>query len=347
MASLKYNDTLKNINSGDFKRIYYFYGKDTMSVESLSKTLVEKITGNAGEESYQKFTDENFNADMFSDYIEMFPMMIDYNLIVINDLNAENMSADELKQLISILEYIPPTTVVLFYITGFDVNNGKKFPTPKNKKLIDFITKNGIVCNMELKTVPELAAAIISDVTSQNCTITRFNAESIARLCLCNSLMIKNEVDKLCSYADGNEITQQMISALVPKQLDTTVFNLAKAVTSFNPKLALKLLDEVYLQQNESIAVLGAVSNAFLDFYRAKTAMNCGKTENDVISDFSYKGREFVVKNAFRDCRGISAEHIGKCLGILMDTDKKLKSFSNNDRILVEQAVMQMSVREF
>ncbi len=346
MASVKYEDAVKRIKSGDFGGIYYFYGRDIMSVEFLAKLLIKKITAGGGEESYQKFTGDNFNLSEFADYAEMFPMTAEYNLIAINDLNAENMSADELKQLIETLEYIPSTSVVLFYITGFDVNKGKKFPTPKNKKLIDFVSKNGVLCNMELKTVSELASSVIKAVGQQGCSVSRTNAEEIARLCLCNSMMIKNEVDKLCSYSAGNEITADMIANLVPRQLDATVFNLAKAVASFNTKKALMLLDEIFLQQNEAIAVLGAVSGTFIDFYRAKTAVLCGKTENDVINDFSYKGKEFAVRNAFRDCRKVSLKHLEKCLCILKDTDKKLKSFSGNERLAVEQAVVKMSIRE-
>ena len=42
---------------------------------------------------------------------------------------------------------------------------------------------------------------------------------------------------------------------------------------------------------------------AFLDLYRARTAMTVDKRQNDIINDFKYKGREFAVNNAYRDCR--------------------------------------------
>ncbi|HAS78191.1 MAG TPA: DNA polymerase III subunit delta [Ruminococcus sp.] len=342
MAAAQYDDILKKIKSGNFDRLYYFYGKDIMSVEKLTHFLISKTD----ESGFQKFTGDNFNISQFSDYIQMFPMSADYNVIAVNDLNAENLSADDLKYLLETLEYIPETTVIIFYITGFDVKSGKKFPSPKNKKIIDFVSKHGVLCEMELKSVSELALMIIKSAEKQGCTINRRNAEKIVQLCLCNSMMIKNETDKLCSYAAGNEITSDMIDALVPQQLDSTVFNLAKAVAAFNLKKALILLDEVFLQQNDAVSVLAALSGTFIDFYRAKAALSCGKSENDVISDFNYKGKEFVVRNAFRDCRRMSESHLEKCLDILTDADKTIKSFSCNSRLITEQAVVKMTVRE-
>lgn len=343
--AFSYDDVLKSIKSGELKNIYYFCGRDVMSVESLARQLIKKIS-NGDESSYQKFIGKELNISEFADYCEMFPMSADYNLIVINDLNAEEFSADEIKSFLDILENVPPSTVVLIYITGIDIKGGKKYPTAKNKKITDFTAKNGVFCEMELKTPQELGKSAMKLAEKLGCPLNRYNAEKIVQLCLCNSLMIKNEVEKLCSYADGMEITADMIDALVPKQLDSTVFNLAKAVTSFNVKQSLLLLDEVFLQQNDAINVLGSITGAFIDFYRAKAAVSCRRSENDVINDFSYKGREFVVRNSFRDCRKISDSHMKKCLNILKETDKALKTFSGNDRIIIEQAVVRMAVRE-
>lgn len=342
MAAVQYDDVLKKIKSGSFDRLYYFYGKDIMSVEKLTRFLISETD----ESGFQKFTGDDFNISSFADYIQMFPMSADYNVIAVNDLNAENLPADDLKYLLETLEYIPETTVVIFYITGFDVKAGKKFPSPKNKKIIDFVSKHGVLCEMELKSVPELASVIIKSAQKQGCRIDRRNAEKIVQLCLCNSMMIKNETDKLCSYADGKDITSDMIDALVPQQLDSTVFNLAKAVAAFNLKRAVVLLDEVFLQQNDAVSVIAALSGTFIDFYRAKAALSCGRSEADVINDFNYKGREFVVRNSFRDCRRMSESHLKKCLDILADADKTIKSFSCSPRLITEQAVVKMTVRE-
>ena len=66
------------------------------------------------------------------------------------------MREDITKSLIEALKKIPQQTVVIFNVTGFDLKNGKKTITGKNKKLVDFAAKNGIVCEQELKHLPNL-----------------------------------------------------------------------------------------------------------------------------------------------------------------------------------------------
>ncbi len=340
---LQYDDIVKKIKSGSFDKVYYLYGRDILSVENLTKFIISKVTKNGDESSFQKFVGKELSMEDLVDYSQMFPMMTEYNLIVINDLNAEEMTAENIKSFNEIIDTLPETTIILIYITGFSIKEGKKYLSSKNKKIIDYIAKHGTVCEMELKTVQELAKSVIKSAEKSGCSISMTNAFNIVQLCLCNSMMIKNELDKLCSYADKSEITADMISELVSKQLDSTVFNLAKAVSMFNTRQALTLLNELFLQQNNSLVILGAISNTFIDFYRAKTAISSGRTENDILSDYSYKGREFVVRNAMRDCRKISEAHLRKCLCILTDTEKKLKSFSGNERILIEQAIVSMT----
>ena len=43
MASLSVADTTKLIKSGDIKSRYYFYGKDILATDKLTKLLLKKL----------------------------------------------------------------------------------------------------------------------------------------------------------------------------------------------------------------------------------------------------------------------------------------------------------------
>lgn len=342
------NDTelARTIRSGEISSLYYFYGKDIATLEAYTKRLVKKLVDKDSQDlNYHIFEGKTFSLSEFSDVCEALPMFGDRVVITVNDLNADEIKGDDFKFLTKILSDLQDTTTVIIYQTGIDVYGGKKSMTGNYKKLADVCAKKGSCCEFNYKKPVELVKIIIDKVVKQGCTISKKSAEYLAQQCLCNMLAINNEINKLCDYSNGKEITDDTIDLLVAKQLDTNAFALVKAVTSFNGKLAMELLDELYNLQAESIAISGALAMAFTDLYRARVALNEGVSQSDVIKDFSYRGRDFAVRNAFRDASKVSVERLRKCMNILSETDIALKSSKTDARLLIEKAITSMLIK--
>lgn len=89
--------------------------------------------------------------------------------------------------------------------------------------------------------------------------------------------------------------------------------------------------------------ILGALSMSFADLYRAKCAIAAGKGEQEMTEDFRYpKNRGFAVRNAFRDVRGYSLEYLRRCMRLLYEADRKLKSSRTEERLILEQMLGKM-----
>ena len=344
MPQMTVTELNKKLKSKDYSSLYYFYGKDIMSVELYAKTLIKKlVSDDDAVYNLHKFNGKDIDLSEFAETVEALPMFAPYVCICVNDLNAENLSTDDLNFMLKILKDVPETTVIIFYNTAIDICDGKKNPTPKNKKVVDCIAKTGDVCEFAIKTPLELSKQIVASIEKRGSSISSSNAAYIAELCLSDSMLITGEIEKLTSYAQGREITKEDIDSLVSKQVNSSAFDLSKAVVSFNKKKALLLLDELFYQRAEPIAVLAAISMSFMDLYRASLAVVRGIHPSDVVTDFSYKSnRKFAVDYAFRDCRKINIKHLRKCIKILADTDSALKSSKTDGRILLEKAIVQM-----
>jgi len=336
------NQLINSLKSNSFKRLYYFYGKDIVSIEELVKVAITSIVPSGDDFNIYKFDGKSFNLDDFIDVAEACPMFADYKCITIHDFNCDTIPPDTLKAVLSSLDSIPQSTIVIFYITGFDVKGGKKYPTAKNKKLIDYISKNGTVFEAVQKTLPQTVKEIQQVCNKNNCPISYDNAQLIANKCLCDSLTIKNELRKLLDYANGNEITLNMVNDLISNYYDVDAFAFSRAIVSMNGQLSLKLLNELYTLRADPIAVLSAVSMAFIDLYRVKTALATGRNENDILSDFNYKGREFVIRNYIRDAYKVKLEHLRECIDILKQTNLALVTSMADGKILLEKAVAEM-----
>jgi len=336
-------DFEKEIKSAVTKNIYYIYGRDSGRVNTLADEIKKKFLGKKYSSSdYSRFEGKNFDISSFSDTAELYPMFSEYNFIEINDLNAEELTADGLKQFLSVLENIPSKTIILISITGLDIKAGKKTPGAKNKKVIDAAAKHGLVTEAELRKPSEMYREIMQLAEENGSSMNKQNAEKLALICLGDTFRARNEVHKLAAFADGEEITGDMIDDMVSVGIDTTAFALASAVTAFNAPLAMKILDDLISQRTEGVMILSAVASAFMDLYRASTAIASSAKEQDVIADFGYRGREFVVRNAFRDARKTTPAHLRRCLLILEKADAECKSTRLEQKIIIEKAIAQM-----
>ena len=342
MPNLTDAELVKAIRAKKYYPCYFFWGKDAATCESYAKKLADRLVPpEARDLNYHFFNSRSFSLSELADICESLPAFTDRVVALINDLNAESLRLDEQKQLFDIISKIyGETTSVIFYATGVDLAAGKKALSPKNKKLADHISKcGGAVVEFAYKRPNELVKHIQSRLGKSGCFMSPENAEYLAAIQGCSLLMINNECDKLTSYMGSGEIGRGVIDLLVSGEMDTDAYKLSKALISGKSSEVFGILDSLFNKQSEAIPILSVISGSMMDLYRAKTAILAGRSENDVSSDFNYKGRDFVVRNAFRDCRSMPIEKLRYSLKILSDCDISLKSKRTDQRIMLEEAI--------
>lgn len=339
------SELYKQLRAGDYKPCYFFYGKDIATLESVVKRLTDKLVPKEAKDlNYHFFSGSELDFMRLSEVLDSLPMFSDRVAAVINDFNAESAKADGMKLLQSAISAIDPSTATaIFYATGIDLCGGKKNLSPKNLKFAEFIVKSGgVAVEFAYKRPQELVKYIQGRVEKAGASISYGAALSMAESCLCNVLMINNEIEKLTAYRFGGEISEADVSELVAGQLDTDAYKLARAVSSGDKNAVFLILSELYSRQQESIPLLSVIGGAFMDLYRAKLALIGGRSEKDVAADFGYRGREFVVRNAMRDCSRISIDRLRYCLKVMSDCDIDMKSKKTDQRILLETAITKM-----
>lgn len=343
------------LKKGELKNLYYIFGKNIPEVEKLTKQIIKAAVGDNEDFALNKLDGRYLDTSELYDMIQMMPMMSDYNCILINDYNCEkpreNMAglrAEDLnKKLAEVLKDIPSQTVVIFNVTGFEIavktdyKTGKSIIKDKNKKLADLAAKVGELVECPIKSENELAKEIAASVSARGALISLDRARELAEMCQSDTLTIKNEIDKLCSYVGSGEITSEVLQNLVHRQSDVTFFKLADAVAAFNKRSAFEALDELMQDKENRGAVFANITGSFIDMYRAACARQRGKQVMDVKEDFAYVW-EFKVKNAFRDSSRMSIRRLRECIKILRDTNITLNSGGGDEKTILEQTVTKM-----
>ena len=332
------------IKARTFSNVYYFYGGDVMQVEACTHSLL-KAVADGEPDSVTTLDGGSLDVSQLEDEAQLCPMLADFNCIRVHDCNMESLREEQRKALLAIVKDLPSQTVLVFDVTGFDVFGGKtgrnKKPTAKNKTLIDLVTKQGTVCCLEPKAPAQAAADLITAAKKAGCTMARPAAVKLAELCGGQTLTMHQEMGKLCAYADGGEITEQMVEELVMPQLDTTVYALTGAILQHRAADAMRAVDTLLAMRVETAYLTAAVAGSLIEVQRALAARQAGRTVQDVMADFSYRFG-FAVENAFRSSRSESAAHITKCLELLCRAEQRLHTGAADERVLFEKTILEM-----
>jgi DNA polymerase-3 subunit delta len=341
MSVLNAKNVLAQIRKEPLQNFYYFYGADLLQVENLTEQVIQVATNGQPETALTKLDGKKLDLQALEDAAQMFSMFAPYNCILITDCNADSFREPALKQLMAVLERISGVTVLIFQITGFDVKDGKRSISGKNKKLVDWIAKNGVVCEAVPPTLSEMVRQLCSQAKQQGCTLSERGAEEIIHRCNGDTLMIRSELEKLCACAEQGEIPMTMIQDLVIPTVSATTFALASAIVQQRSAAAMRELEQLFALRIERPVMLAALVSSFLDLYRAAAANRQRISQADMKQDFGYRF-DFQVRNAFRDCRRIPIELIQSCLSILRDLEKNCNSTTGSERVAIETAVIRM-----
>lgn len=342
MASVSEAELAASVKSGDIKRVYYFYGADVVAMMRYVDALTKKLSGD--DLNFHAFEGRTFDAGEFIDACEALPVFADSVCVTVYNLNADDLSADALDAVISEIRELPDTTTVIFYNTGVDLTKESKYLTAKNSKLSAAAGKAGVSFEFKEKKPYELSAEIVKMISKRGSSISKSDAEYLAQLCLSNTTLIASEADKLASYANGAPITRGTIDLLTARQLDTTGFELAKAVVKGDGASAMRILDDLFSLRTEPIAILSALIMSFSDLFRARIALNERVTAAQTAEDFGYKSRKFAIENAFRSVGRTTPAKLRECMRLLAEADMKMKSSRADKQVLLEQTITRMLI---
>lgn len=342
MPAVKDSDLLKQLKTGVPSGGYYLYGPETaFSLAALRR--LEQRTDTGSFDAFNRIRFDGAKLDMagLAEACDALPMMAAQKCIVIRDLNADRLSADELERLIGIVKELSESTVLIICNT-VEQFQPKKL-SAKNKKLMDAFKKHGVLCEFERKDRAALKRALCERAAKQYISLDMAAADLLVERCGTDYATLINELDKLCAYVGSGEITAQAIEACCVPSVEASAFELAKSILSGSYDRAFSIVDDLFALRQEPVAILGALSMAFADLYRAKCALSAGISADQTAADFAYpKNRLFAVKNARRDAARFSSAQIRRCVCVLCETDLALKSSRTPPRITLEQMLGEM-----
>lgn len=338
MASMQDISLEKQVKQGDIKNVYFLYGEEYSEVEKVVKTIIKKTVV----EEYSSFNlqrfDEKTKLFEVADACLSFPLMGDKRCVVVTNLELENSDDKENKELISTIQSINDTTVLVIAYINKEID----FKKSRYKKIIETIEKmnSGVVCNFATKDKAYIRRYILDTCKKYNVEIENTVANAIIERCKDNLSRVKLELSKMVMCCKDKKLTMDIVKLLCTQTIEDSVFDLANSIIYNRYKETFLLLNNILWLKAEPIAVVGAINMAFTDMYRAKLGASKNYSASQIIKDFSYNPRrEFVIKNAISAVNKISIKRFHIWFSILLETDTQLKSSKMDNTLILEQMV--------
>lgn len=344
MAEIGEQQLRKQIKENSFENAYLIYGEESYLKEYYVSQMREKIVDKTFESfNYHFFDGKDISLDEILKDAQMLPMMSEYNLVVARDYPVDKTQSD-IKLLEEYLSDCPDTTVFILWYDSLEPD----VKSAKFKKLIKAFDSAGAVVNMQKRSESDVARLLVSGAKKRGAVIDIDNAKYLISVSGNDMKNLLNELDKLSYFVKGGEITKDIIDNMATKCLQARIYDLSKFVVSGNSDKAYEVLDTLFAMKEEPVIILSAISSVYVDMYRVKCAKTAGFTYDDVAKHYNYRGREFALRNASRDCANLSEKQLTSSLDAITNTDIKMKSTAVDKKLLIEELIIKliMTARE-
>jgi len=282
--------------------------------------------------NFHRFEGKDLSLDTLAQATEAMPLMGERTCVLARDFPLESMNGD--KDFLAFLQELPDHVVLVFWMDTQD------FHPKKYKILAETVNSAGHVFQCNAPDETQTMRLIVSGAKSRGCAMDRAVAQYFIESVGGDLNLLQNELDKLCAYAGGGNLTREQVDAVCVKSVDAKSFDMVKAVAAGNGTLALRLLDDLFRQKVAPQMLLGSLIANYVDIYRAFVALQSGKSAEAPAKLFDYKGKGFRLQNAGRMARGMKLPQVTRCLELLAQADRRLKNTGMDSRLMMEQCVV-------
>lgn len=347
-----------DIKACKLARIYLLYGEEDFLIHMYTDKLISlAVPEEAREMNFKKYSlvpgadkstrdDRPPKIDELSDFADSMPFFAEHKCVLLKNLDPEMLDKSEFEDYIALFNDIPDTTVIIITRENTEDDPKKfkeKLAKAKMKKLIETVDNNGIVCEMNFFTQAKLEGMAIAKCRRAGCELSDENAAYLAENAGGSLSILQTELEKLCAYRQSGEITRADIDSLVPKRIESNIYDLAKELFSNRVGNALEILNGLFIQRVEPIIIMSALSGHFVDLYHAKQGITAKKSYSEAASALNYGRRAFVMKNAYSAVRRLSEDYLADCVAVLYNANKRLNSSKADKRLIIEQAIIEIS----
>ncbi len=331
------------------KRMFYIlYGRDDFSIHQALSEVKEGL-GDAGMLAINTVSldGEHLTLNELRHNCDTAPFLSPYRLVVVEGLlkhfeprkgelrsgsRAVTKTKDKLKEWKNLASYIKgmTSTTVLVLIDGKlnKQNSLLKELSPLAESRVFPRLQDG-----------RLIAWIQQRVNKKNGSITPEAANLLAQLIGGDLWAMSSEVDKLLLYAQGCGIEANDVRQLVSYAQEANIFTLVDAVLEGQPKMAHRMLHQLYREGAPPTYVLVMLTRQFRLITQIKE-LSSQLSSRQIQAKLGLKS--YGLDKMLNQAKSYDFERIKQAYNKLLETDIDIKTGKYNDQVALELLVTEL-----
>jgi len=273
-----------NLRKGTIPSVCYLYGEESFLVDRTTRLLLDRaIDPSLKDFNYNVFYGNESKGVDIADAAQTLPMFAERRAVVVK--RAESLSAAACEVLLPYIQNPAASTCLIF--TGSKIDQRKKFFVE--------LKKHGVLIEFKRLYDNKLSAFIQGESTVHGKPIDSAAADLLSFLIGNNLQELSSQIEKLIVYA-GNRprITLEDVRAVASSSKAFTVFELARYLCVRDLQNALKSLDTLFRNGEETPMMIGALSRHFRQLWRVREMLDCKADKPEI-------GREVGINPYFLD----------------------------------------------
>ncbi|MBD3330189.1 DNA polymerase III subunit delta [Candidatus Peregrinibacteria bacterium] len=296
------------------KNIYLFHGEDTYTSLQKVKFWKTQFKKKFGENSnIEIFDGEKIDINNFETDLTSLPFLCDKRLIIIK--NIFQAKEDIKKRMAESILKTPDFCILVFH---------ENKPADKRLSLYKKITKIGKT--EEFKPFPpiELNKWIMAEAQKQKMKITINNANLLAQQIGADLWRLSSELNKLKSFSQNREITEQTIARLIKPSLSSSIFQLTDYLSQKRIKESIKTFENLIESGEELTKIFYMIIRHFRVLIQVHYLVSKG--ESKPIITKTLKEHPFVIQKSMQQSKNFSAKKLKSIYAHLLDIEISLKT---------------------
>lgn len=339
MAIVFEENLKKSMSSDKLLPVYVLFGEDGFLKKNYSDKILKLITEPDDVFNCVKFSSNCDLQDVY-DAVLQLPFMAERKYIELYDFDFEKCSKSEFDRLCSLLEEVPDTATLVLRLDSVDFDSKK---SSKFKRIMSAAEKaGGIAVKLDHRKPAELAKMLCDGAAKRGCKFDMSAAKFLIETAGDDINLLKNELEKLCAFANGGAITKETVETVCIKTVEASVYNLSKFIIECDVSSALKILDELFFMRVEPMIIFHTISCIYVDMFRVFAGKTQSVKINEISECFSYKARAFLLDKAVLNLRKFDRKKLELSFNALLQAEKSLKSFGADERIILEQLIIRL-----
>ena len=151
--------------------------------------------------------------------------------------------------------------------------------------------------------------------------------------------LIRNELEKISFYVEGKKsIGEKDLRGFMEKQSTENVFSLSTALSNRDLRGSLRILRELERNREDPLSILYMIAWRFRQIFKVSQFLREGESDESIAKAIkTSRGAVFYLKKSVRNFR---ESDLGRILGLIEETDYRIKNSSGNNYILLEKLLL-------